>query len=265
MFPELFKVGGLTLHAYGLMIALGMLFGFEYVIRKARKSGMAQNLAVDLFFYIVIAGLLGGRVFYVATNWQLYSQNMLDAFKVWEGGLVFYGGLIFSFIAAVAFIRVKKMDFWTTADLFAPAIPLAHFFGRLGCLFAGCCYGKECRLPWSVTFKNPKSLAPLNVPLHPTQAYEAAANLVIFIVLAVLAGKKSSAGKIFLLYVLMYSAARFGVEFFRGDERGAFILGFSPAQAISLVFFVCTTAFWLVKYQLSATKNFNGRAGEHHE
>ena len=254
MFPILFKVGGITLHTYGLMIALGMFAGLEYIIRRAKKTGMPQNLAVDLFFYVIVAGLVGGRVFYVATNWQLYSSNLLDIFKVWEGGMVFFGGLIFAFFAGLIFIRVKKMNFWETVDLFAPAVPLAHFFGRLGCFFAGCCYGKECHLPWAVTFKNSQSLAPLNIAVHPTQLYEAAANLLIFFVLVLIGRKKPATGKIFLLYVILYSVARFCVEFLRGDERGAFLFTLSPAQAVSAVIFAAALVFWALRYRSSQTR-----------
>lgn len=248
MFPIIFKFGGITIHTYGLMIAIGMLAGFEYIIRRARKTGVPQNLVIDLFFYVIVAGIVGGRAFYVVTNWQWYSANLIDIFKVWEGGMVFFGGLIFAFIAGLVFIRIKKMRFWDTADLFAPAIPLAHFFGRLGCFSAGCCYGKECHLPWAVTFKNAQSLALLNTPLHPTQLYEAGANLLIFFVLAVLSGKKHSPGKVFLLYVFLYSAARFCIEFLRGDERGSFFYGFSPAQAVSAVLFAVVCVFWAFRY-----------------
>ena len=248
MFPILFKIGGITLHTYGLMIALGMFLGLEYIIRRARNTGLPQNLAVDLFFYLIVSGLVGGRVFYVVTNWQMYSANPLDIFKVWQGGMVFFGGLIFAFIGGTLFVLIKKLEFWSTADLFAPALPLAHFFGRLGCFFAGCCYGRECHLPWAVTFKNSQSLAPLNVPLHPTQLYEAGANLLIFFILVLSGGKKHSPGKIFLLYVLLYSVMRFSLVFLRGDDRGAFFFALSPAQAVSAGFVAAACIFWVFRY-----------------
>lgn len=253
MLPILIKIGSFTLHTYGLMLALGMFIAFEYVLRSSRKFNLSEKLVTDLFFYALLFGLIGGRLFYVMTNWQAYSKNLIDVLKVWEGGMVFFGGAICAVIAGIIYCRVKKVDFWFVADVFAPAIPLAHVFGRLGCFFAGCCYGKICYLPWAVTFKNPEGLAPLNQPVHPTQMYEAFVNLLIFLVLFFLGRVKHSVGKVFLLYILLYSAARFTIEFLRGDERGVFLWGYSPAQAISFILFISVIIFWIIRYKNERT------------
>ncbi len=112
------------------------------------------------------------------------------------------------------------MPIWKWADLFSPPIALGLFFGRIGCFLAGCCYGKETSLPWGITFTNPNSLAQLNIPLHPTQLYEAAGGLAIFFILIWKAKQKTFDGQIFWLFLFVYSVLRFFIEMVRGDPRG---------------------------------------------
>jgi phosphatidylglycerol:prolipoprotein diacylglycerol transferase len=128
---------------------------------------------------------------------------------------------------------------WTTADLFAPGIALGHVIGRFGCLLAGCCYGRPTSMPWAVTFTDPVAAAnvgtPLGIPLHPTQLYDAGAELLILVVLLATERKgRPFPGRTFWLYILLYGISRFIIEFFRGDDRGM-ILGVSTSQFVSLV------------------------------
>jgi len=151
---------------------------------------------------ILLSSLVGARLLYVIQNFSLFSDHPLDMFKIWNGGLVFYGGFILALVAAMVYVKYKKFDLWPTADLLAPAIALGHAVGRLGCLFAGCCYGKTCDLPWAITFSDPESLAPLGIPLHPTQLYAVFSNLIIFGLLLAMDKKSAFAGRLFWLYIL---------------------------------------------------------------
>jgi phosphatidylglycerol:prolipoprotein diacylglycerol transferase len=162
-----------------------------------------------------------------------------EIFSLVRAGGVFYGGLIAAVVVALTLVRRYGLPMWTTADLFAPGIALGHVIGRFGCLLAGCCYGRPTSLPWAVTFTNPVAAAnvgtPLGIALHPTQLYDAGAELVILIVLLMTERRGSRfAGRTFWLYILLYAISRFIIEFYRGDERGT-LLGVSTSQFVSLV------------------------------
>mgnify|MGYP003975143521 FL=1 len=165
-----------------------------------------------------------------------YLEDPLEIFRLWNGGLVFYGGFFFALFTAVFFIKKNNMPFWRTADILAPSFPLAQFLGRIGCFFAGCCYGRVCDLPWAITFNHPDSLAnPLGVPLHPTQLYSSLNNLFIFVILFLLSRRKKFDGQVFWTYNLIYGITRSIIEIYRDDFRGEEIFGiFSMSQAIGL-------------------------------
>ncbi len=235
MFPVIFEAGKFAVYTYGFFVAVGVLAAVLFARFEAKRVGVDPNRTADLCFYLVIAAILGSRLFFVAANLDYFLREPLEIFKIWSGGLVFYGGFIAAFITALALIRAFKLPLGKIADIAAMAIPLGHFFGRLGCFSAGCCYGEKCDLPWAVTFEHPESLAPLNTPLHPTQLYSAAANLAIFLLLFAFRGKKRFDGQLFLFYLLLYGILRSVIEIFRGDDRGAYIMGvFSVSQVIGL-------------------------------
>jgi phosphatidylglycerol:prolipoprotein diacylglycerol transferase len=156
-----------------------------------------------------------------------------------RAGGVFYGGLIFAFLVGLWLVRRYKLPVWKAADAYAPGIALGHVIGRLGCLLAGCCFGKPTDLPWGVTFTSPVAASnvgtPLGIPLHPTQLYDAGAELLILAILLIFEKRgRPFAGRTFWLYMLLYAISRFIVEIFRGDERGM-MLGLATSQLVSLV------------------------------
>jgi phosphatidylglycerol:prolipoprotein diacylglycerol transferase len=182
---------------------------------------------------VLIAAILGSRLFYVATSPEMFMNNPVEILKIWNGGLVFYGGFIAALVTGVVYLKVQNIPVWRTADIMAPSLALAHFFGRIGCFFAGCCYGKYCDLPWAVTFNHPDSLAPTGIPLHPTQLYESLSNLIIFSILWFFRKRKKHDGQIFWIYVLLYGVTRSVIETFRADFRGEYIFGYlSVSQGI---------------------------------
>lgn len=196
----------------------------------------------------MISALAGARILYVLINFNDYQNNLLDIFKIWNGGLVFFGGFIGGVLGAIIFLRIKKMDVWKTADVLAPGLALGHSVGRFGCLFAGCCYGKSCTLPIALTFTNPDSLAPLNTPLHPTQLYMIASNFVLFLILLAIQRRKRFNGMVFLSYIMLYSLFRSIIEFFRGDFRGNFVFDFlSLSQGIGLLISCIALVFMIIK------------------
>lgn len=244
MFPVLVRIGPLTIHTYGFMIASAFLLGLWLALRQAAREGLPKEKITDIGFYALFSGIIGSRIFFIATNWPHFSSHPIDMIKIWEGGLVFYGGVIFALPTVLWYAKKHGLSLWRAIDVWAPSIAIGHALGRLGCFSAGCCYGKPTDLPWAVTFSNPESLAILGVPLHPTQLYEAAAELMNFVFLLVIRKRKTFHGQVFWMYVLNYSIIRALIEIFRGDITRGFVMpGISTSQGISMIMFATALAF----------------------
>ena len=238
MYPILFQLGSFHIFAYGFFIVIGFVTATVLAALRIRKSDIRISFesAVDLFFYAVLSAVVGSRILFVLINFDDYRQNPIKILKLWEGGLVFYGGLILAAMVGLVYMRRHRLPIWKLADLISPLIALGLFFGRIGCFLAGCCYGKETSLPWGVVFRNPESLARLNVPLHPTQLYDSVNGLAIFFFLSWMQKRKAFDGQIFWLFLLLYSITRFLVEMVRGDPRGFLFEGsLSTSQAVGVV------------------------------
>lgn len=137
MFPIFAKFADITIHTYGVMLAVGFLLAILVAMRQARRTGLNPDLVLDLAFYFLIAGLLGSRLFYVVGHWEDFRNNPVEIVMFWRGGLVFYGGLIFSFAVGIWYIKKKRLEFSRVADLIAPSIAIGQTMGRLGCFSAG--------------------------------------------------------------------------------------------------------------------------------
>lgn len=248
MFPEIFRIGDFAIHTYGLFIVIGIFSGFYIIKKECDRLNLDFKHISDVLFWSIWAGLLGSRVFYVIYFPNEFINNPLEIIKIWKGGLVFHGGVIFALPVAIFLLKKYKLPIIKTIDTTALAIPLAHFFGRLGCFSAGCCYGRVCELPWAVIFRHPKSIAPTNVPLHPTQLYESFSNLVLFLLLYATRKKTDKEGLKIGIYLIGYGLIRFIVEFYRGDFR-QFYVSLSTAQWIS-IFFIGLGAIIIIKKTL---------------
>jgi phosphatidylglycerol:prolipoprotein diacylglycerol transferase len=253
MHPVLFKLGPLAIHTYGFFIALGFLAAIFISKREAVLQNENPEIITDLLFWILIAAIVGSRFFYIVVNWNdFFPDNLMSIFKIWEGGLVFYGGFIGAAIVSIIYLKKHKIPVWKAADILAPSLPFGHFLGRLGCFSAGCCYGKSCSLPWSVTFSNPESLAPLGQALHPTQLYSSAANLLLFVFLINYKRYKKFDGQVFFTYMVLYAIIRSIIEVFRGDYRGTFSMGeLSVAQTIAICLCVFASGMMIYLYKRS--------------
>ncbi|MGE5808193.1 MAG: prolipoprotein diacylglyceryl transferase [Nitrospirota bacterium] len=232
-------IGPIPIRLYGLMIGLGFVIGITLAARQAKREGVAPERVLDLGVYMLLTAIVGSRVLFVLTNLHEFADKPWEAFALWKGGLVFYGGLLAAVPVGIWYMRKHRLPVWKTADIMAPSIALGQAFGRLGCFFAGCCYGATCSLPFSITFNNPDSLAPRGVPLYPTQLMESGGDALIFMTLLWLRRSKKFDGQLFWTYVLFYAVLRFGIEFFRGDEiRGLYFGGsISTSQIIAIGMF----------------------------
>lgn len=248
MHPILLKIGPLTIYTYGALMATAFFVSISWVLKRGQRRGLDPQTLMDLSFYVILAAMVGSRLLFIVLNYEEYLQDPLAIVKVWEGGLVFFGGLLFAVPVTWFFIRKSDLPLGVLADVIAPSLVLGHAIGRWGCFFAGCCYGKPTDLPWAITFIDPHSLAPRGIPLHPTQVYESLMNLEICLALIGWERwkKERPAGQVFWLYLLLYSLGRFGVEFFRGDDRGMMIQVLSTSQFLG-IFLALWAAVMLVR------------------
>jgi phosphatidylglycerol:prolipoprotein diacylglycerol transferase len=248
-------IGPLPIRMYGLMIGIGFLLAVLLASRRAKKEGIDPERIMDLGVYLLLAAIVGSRILYVLTTLREFTANPLDVFAIWKGGLVFYGGLMAAVPVGIWYVRKHNLPVWKTADIMAPFIALGHGFGRLGCFFAGCCYGAPCHGPVCITFRDSHSLAPLGVPLFPTQLMESAGEFMIFGILMLLWRHRKFDGQLFWLYPLFYSILRFIIEFFRGDaERGVYFGGLVSTSQIIAVFMFGFSLFMLWKLGRKSTQ-----------
>ena len=247
MFPELFSIGPLTLHTYGLFVAIGLVFGILITIRIGKAQGISAQQIMDMGFIMALSGIVGSRIAYVLMNFSYYKTNPVDILKLWHGGLVFAGALIAVLFTMIWYIRRHNLNIWRIGDLWSPGAAIGQGIGRIGCFMAGCCYGKQTDTFWGVVFTNPKSLAPLNIPLHPTQLYSSFSGLIIFIILLVLNTKKKYDGQVFLWFLILHSTSRLFVEKFRGDNRGLIFGGnWTMTQLLTSLILIASVAILFI-------------------
>lgn len=235
MYSVLIKFGPITIYSYGTLIAIGFLIGIFLARYRADKYGLNPDRILDLGLYTLIGGLIGARITYVLVNLKSYMYRpVFDIFKIWEGGLVYYGGLIVGVLVGLWYIKKIKYNFWKTVDVLAPSIAIGQVFGRIGCFLNGCCYGKVSN-KFGLVFNSLND----NLSHIPTQLIESIFTFIIFLFLLKRDKKKKFEGEIFLLYLLLYSSGRFIIETIRGDDRGAFFFGIiSISQFVSILIFL---------------------------
>ena len=242
MYPYIIEIGSFKLATYGLMVALGYGSAMFYLYKRLGKINLDKDSFWNIMTAIIIGAVLGSKLLYIIISWNdfgyTFGQKIANIFSSFRFGFVFFGGLIGGIVVAITQAKKAKINFLKLADFFAPAAALGHAIGRLGCFFAGCCHGKHTTSWIGVKFTNPQCLVSpsmLGLPVHPTQLYEVISNLILFFVLHIISKKEQKPGFVLGIYICGYSIFRFCIEFFRGDNRGSFLMGLSPSQAISIV------------------------------
>lgn len=236
MHPICFHVGPWAIYWYGVMVAMAFLLAVTHWNFLARRQGRVAGFGSELAIWLIVGGVIGARAAYVFANWSEYAAYPISIFFIRQGGLVFYGGWIGGAAALLLFARVRREPLWPLADFTISAIPLAHAVGRIGCFLNGCCYGKPTDAPWGVFLEG--------AVRHPTQLYEFAVNLLIYGLMWIALARKPRPGVLLALYLCTYPAARFAIEFFRGDPRIRHG-DLSLAQWVSLALFLCGLALWI--------------------
>ena len=236
MLPKLISAGSFYIPTYGVLVALGFLAGLSITVRLARRVGLPSDHVTNLAVYCALAGIFGAKLFMFLFDIGDYIRNPGQIFtlETLQAAGVFHGGFIVALLVAVLYMRKRQLPALSTMDAFAPGIAVGQAIGRLGCFAAGCCWGKECDLPWGVRFRSDFAApVPLDKTLHPAQLYESAADLIIFGILYRQFNREHRPGHVIGWYLVLYSAARFIIEFFREHEQ-ALVGPFSLTQWIAL-------------------------------
>lgn len=253
MHPILFHVGKWPITSFGVLMVMGFAAGFLNWLWLGRKDGRDANDISDMLFWIMMAGVIGARLAYVAADWPFFVAHPEKIVRVDEGGLIFYGGAIGALIALILMARRWKERPLKLLDFVVTSLPLGHAFGRIGCFLNGCCFGTPTHGPMGVAF--PRGSLPwlyqheqgllddsdaFSIPVHPVQLYEAALNVVTYMLLVLLYRKRKCDGIVFACYLLTYPTVRFFLEFLRGDEREVvpWMFGLNVAQCLSVFLFV---------------------------
>lgn len=228
MYPEICRIGPFTVFSYGLMLALAFIISSALASQEAKRQGFNPDTIFNLLFLSVISGVLGARIFYVAENLKYYSNNLLEMFMLQRGGLSWFGGLILGLFSSIVYLKSKRLDIYKTIDLVVPFIALAQAIGRIGCLLNGCCYGKVSQ--FGIYFPVADAI------LIPTQIYSSLLLIIIYVFLRFMQERPHRTGEILFAYLLLYSAKRFFIEFWRADNPVIF-RGLTLFQIISVIIF----------------------------
>ncbi len=228
-------VGPLTLHMYGLLIAVGYLSALLISERRAKKRGMDTDILYGIFWCAIFGGAAGSKLLYYMVNIQ---DILKDPSILWDfqNGWVVYGGILGGVFAGLAYCRYKKVDVVKYLDLVLPAVAFAQGCGRIGCFFAGCCYGRETDSVLSIQYWQ-SSYAPNGVKLVPTQIYSSIGDFALAFLLMAYAKREPKKGKVAACYCIFYSIGRFIIEIFRNDYRGA-LGALSTSQIISVLILI---------------------------
>ena len=238
MHQYLFFIGDFPIRAYGVMLALAIISGASvaYFLLKKDGRGWHEHI-VDFSITVAIAGLIGARIWDVFFfDWHYYGNHLLEIPFVWQGGMAIQGGVVFGTLAGYWYLRKHKIDFWAFADIFAPALILAQSVGRMANLFNGDAFGHPTGGNFGILY--PESTLAYrtygNQPLWPAEIWEGQIDILIFVILLLFSSFKHAKGQVFVLYAILYSAARFCLEFLRGDYVNL-TMGLKSAQMTSLI------------------------------
>jgi len=256
MYPELFKIGSLTVHSYGLMILIGVICAWFYMKSQTRILGLDADLVSELLLWCFAGVFVGGKIFFYLEDPAKYLDNPSKMLDGLGSGFVFYGSFLTTIPILIWWFRKHKLPVWHMFDLVGIAGAFVHGFGKIGCFFAGCCHGRVCHNAWGISFTHPKTHAePMNTPLYPTQLWDAAMIFTIIALMIWLKKRRTFEGQLFLVYGLLYAVGRFFTEKYRGDEERGFVFNglLSHSQAIALGVFLVFGAVYA--YRFRQTRN----------
>ena len=259
MHPILFKIGQFEIYSYGVLLALAFYISLYLLTEEARhekaggqakKENIDAQTILDIAFWVIISGILGGKLAYVIFNLPLYMEEPLDA-SLWRGGFIFHGGFFLSLAAVFIYTKKKKLSFVSVADLFIPYVALGQAIGRIGCFLNGCCYGRPTNMPWGrvFTLNSPAGYHYGALPLHPTQLYSSLFLFILFLILKKIKTNQKFEGETLLFYLILYPAFRFFLDFLRGDNLGKTFHGLTLFQIICAAIVIGSLVILLTKFR----------------
>jgi phosphatidylglycerol:prolipoprotein diacylglycerol transferase len=264
MRPVLFHIPlgfvSLPLYSYGLMLALSLIVGWYITLGLCERDGMDRQTMGRCYMWTAGSALAGARLLYVFTNFDRFD-NILDVFKVWQGGLVAYGGFLGGFVGAWVFCRIKGIRLLAWADCAVPSLCTGLMITRLGCLLYGCDFGKPFDGRWSIVFpagspafnqQRVEGLLPPSathsLPVHPTQLYESLNGLILLGLVFLVRRYRRFSGEMFVAFTMGYAILRYFVEILRADEQRGNIGPLSTSQFIGVTTFLAGAALLVYLY-----------------
>lgn len=240
MHPTLVKFGTFAIHSYGLLLAVAFLASIQLFLARGRARGLPEDRLSTLSLWLLVLAILGGRLLFVATHWDEYKTDPLAIVRLWEGGLILYGGYALAIAGGILYVRRAGLSVWRVGDAAAPSMALGVGIGRLGCFMNGCCYGLPTTLPWGIKFP-PESYSSAVFPgetLHPSQLYMSAAGFLLFFALLRFDRKRRFDGWLFWSYIALDAGLRFLIDFTRYYDETSFLgriggLSFNMNQLLS--------------------------------
>ncbi len=255
--PIAIKIGPFAVHWYGLIIGLGIAIALYIAMREGNKHHLDKETFPDLLIWAIPISIICARIYYVAFQWDYYSQNPADIIKVWEGGIAIHGALIGAVATAIVFSKFKDISFWKIADIAAPSVILGQAIGRWGNFMNQEAYGEEVSRSFLENLQLPEFI--INQMYiegayhHPTFLYESIWNIIGFILLILLRRVNLRRGELFLSYVIYYSIGRFFVEGMRTDSL-MLTESLRIAQVISLVLIAAAVVLWVYRRKAGLAK-----------
>ncbi|MFH1653014.1 MAG: prolipoprotein diacylglyceryl transferase [Pseudomonadota bacterium] len=252
MRPVLFHLGSLDVPSFFLAVTVGALLATFFGARVARKEGADEIAMLDFGIIAIIAGVIGARIFHIMVEEPMYYiDKPIRVFYFWQGGFVSLGAYIASLTGWLIYMKVKGLEKWRYLDIAVTAVPIIIFFVRIGCLLAGCCWGKPCDLPWAITFHNASSVVYSkvnNLPVHPTQVYNMINALIMWGVVWFSYKHRKFYGQVLCTFFIYYGITRFFIEFLRGDaDRGLYFNNMvSTGQIVMILSFLTGIVLWLI-------------------
>lgn len=258
MHPEFITIGGRPIYWYGVMMALAFISGILLWRHMGQQTGRGKDFGSDLALWVLLPGIAGARLLYVLANFPYYRAVPSEIWRIDQGGLIFYGGLLGGALGAIVFSIRRRERLPALLDFLIVAIPLGHMFGRIGCFLNGCCYGipvsgdEGHALHNVITCGGGVAMAGDPISRYPVQLFEAAGNFFIFLILYALYRRQTRQGLISAAYLALYPGLRFGLEFLRGDDRWR-SSGLTAAQWLSLSLIAIAILLALYAYQSAKT------------